>query len=517
MKHTRHTRLSRTLRLSSITLAIAALSACAVVSGKHEPLAQVNNDVLNLPNASGQTLAQWPHEGWWRAYNDTTLNRLIEQALAEGPSLHVLAQRAKTAQSNADAVRKSHYPAGQIKATWTGQKFFDANVDAYQQNLQGYLQQMGMSGGIPDQGMEQTDISAGLSWDLDLWGKNRAAYNAALGQSRAQALEYEAARQGVITQIVGLHANIAALQSRQAILRQMIALQNTLKQRWLERERAGLQPVQQSVQTDIMIAQLEQLAAGLSAQHEVLRAQLAALIGATPQQLPAIGTTGTAGTSTTWNVLPLPNNLSINILGSRPDIAAAREYIHAASEQVASVRAEFYPDINLSVFAGLQIIGLNDILRFSGKNMGVRPAITLPLFSSVQLNAKLRIQQAQLDTAIAQYNKTVYEAISDTAQQLAQHRQSQTQVSQQARIVKNQQKLAELARQRYQVGMSPQMEMLGLQAAALSAQDALYANYAARRLQEARLANSLGIGFSDALAANVSHAPDAAATNTDTE
>ena len=123
-------------------------------------------------------------------------------------------------------------------------------------------------------------------------------------------------------------------------------------------------------------------------------------------------------------------------------------------------------------------------------------AITLPLFSSVQLNAKLRIQQAQLDTAIAQYNKTVFEAISDAAQQLAQHRQTQAQVSQQARIVKNQQKLADLARQRYQAGMTPQMETLGLQAAALSAQDALYANYAARRLQEARLANSLGIEFS---------------------
>ena len=93
----------------------------------------------------------------------------------------------------------------------------------------------------------------------------------------------------------------------------------------------------------------------------------------------------------------------------------------------------------------------------------------------------------------------MFEGVSDAAQQLAQHRQTQAQVSQQARIVKDQQKLAELARQRYQVGMSPQMETLGLQAAALSAQDALYANYAARRLQEARLANSLGIGFSDAV------------------
>ena len=489
----KHTRLSRTLRLSSMALAIAALSACAVVTGKYEPMSQVNNDTLNLPEASGQTLAQWPHEGWWRAYNDATLNALVEQALADGPSLKVLAQRAQIAKTNADAVRKSHYPAGQIKATWTGQKFFDANIAAYQDSLVALLQSKGMYGDVPDQGMKQTDISAGFSWDLDLWGKNRAAYNAALGQSRAQALEYEAARQGVVTQIVGLHANISALKSRQAILRQMIALQTTLKQRWLEREHAGLQPVQNSVQTDIMIAQLEQLSAGLNAQHEVLRAQLAALVGVTPQQLPPISATGT------WATLRLPNELTTNILGSRPDIAAAREYISAASEQVKSVRAEFYPDVNLSLFTGLQIIGLDDILRFSGKNMGVKPAITLPLFSSVQLNAKLRIQQAQLDAAVTQYNKTVYEAISDAAQQLAQHRQTHTQVNQQSRIVKDQQKLAELARQRYQVGMSPQMETLGLQAAALSAQDALYANYAARRLQEARLANSLGIGFSDAL------------------
>ena len=92
---------SRILRLSSIVLAISVLSACAVVTGKYEPIAQVNNDVLNLPDTSGQTLAQWPHEGWWRAYNDATLNNLIEQALADGPSLKVLAQRAKTAQSKA--------------------------------------------------------------------------------------------------------------------------------------------------------------------------------------------------------------------------------------------------------------------------------------------------------------------------------------------------------------------------------------------------------------------------------
>lgn len=166
---------------------------------------------------------------------------------------------------NADAVRKSHYPAGKLTQHGRGDLSM-AKIDAYTQSLKDLLGTDHRN--LDDQNMRQTDISAGLSWDLDLWGKNRAAYRAAMGQSRAQALEYEAARQGVITQIVGLHANISALQSRRAILQQMIALQ-ALKQRWLELENAGLQPVQNSVQTDIAIAQLEQLSAGLNAQNEV--------------------------------------------------------------------------------------------------------------------------------------------------------------------------------------------------------------------------------------------------------
>ena len=82
---------SRSLRLSGVAIAISVLSACAVVTGTHEPIAQVDNDILSLPNAAGQTLAQWPHEGWWRRYNDPTLNQLVDKALADGPSLQVLA------------------------------------------------------------------------------------------------------------------------------------------------------------------------------------------------------------------------------------------------------------------------------------------------------------------------------------------------------------------------------------------------------------------------------------------
>ena len=485
---------SKAFRIGMLSLTVSTLCACAVVTGKHETLAQVDNARLNLPEVSGRTLAQWPQQGWWTQYNSPTLNALIEQAMRDGPSLKVLATRIDASQNAADAVRKLSYPMGQVKVDWTGQEFFNTRINGATPQSQAALSSRDIPTNPSDQFIALTNISAGISWDLDLWGHNRALYGAALGLSRAQTLEYEAARQGVIANIVGLHAQIMAFTERANIVDKQIATQTTLRQRWLEREQAGLQPTQNSVQVDMTLAQLAQLKQSLMAQKAVARAQLAALIGQTPEQLTEFLP------EQTWQTLNLPQNIPVQILGTRPDIAAAREYIVASTEQVNAVKAEFYPNINIGLSTALQLLNLQDILDFRGQNAAVKPAISLPIFNTIQLNAKLRQQQAQLDNTIAQYNQTVFQAVSDAHQQLAQYRQAQAYLTAQARIVKDSQTLTDLSAQRYRAGMSPQMESLMYQAATLREQDALVMGYAMRRAQEARLASSLGTEFSDLIA-----------------
>ena len=121
------------------------------------------------------------------------------------------------------------------------------------------------------------------------------------------------------------------------------------------------------------------------------------------------------------------------------------------------------------------------------------PAITLPIFAGAGLNAKLRNEQAQLDSAIANYNKTVYKAISETFEQLANHRNSMVQVAQQARVLQSNNRLAQLAQERFAQGITPQMELLIARSSALREQDNLLAQIAARRVQEAKLAVNLGV------------------------
>ena len=209
---------SKAFRIGVLSLTVSTLCACAVVTGKHETLAQVDNARLNLPEVSGRTLAQWPQQGWWTQYNSPTLNALIEQAMRDGPSLKVLATRIDASQNAADAVRKLSYPMGQVKVDWTGQEFFNTRIDGATPQSQAELSSRGIPTNPSDQFIALTNISAGISWDLDLWGHNRALYGAALGLSRAQTLEYEAARQGVIANIVGLHAQIMAFTERANIV-----------------------------------------------------------------------------------------------------------------------------------------------------------------------------------------------------------------------------------------------------------------------------------------------------------
>ena len=454
---------------------LAALGAgCASVTGHHEPLAQVTLSDVKLPEASAQARANWPKNGWWRQYHDEQLNALIEQAFADSPNLQVLASRVESARVTADGVKKLSYPSGGIRLAPTAQ--------TYSEN---YIYPASLWDGWKDSGL----ASAAISWDLDLWGRHRMQYRAALGQAAAAELEYEAARQAIAANIVGLHGQLSALDVRLGLLNEQIKLQNTNKQRWTERERAGLQPVQTSIQVDGVIAQLEQLRGTFIAQRDMSTAQLAALIGKTPAQMPRI----TAPNR--WIALNLPNELPANILGARPDIAAAQHYIVAATENVKAVRTEFYPNINLNVSAGFQAIGLDKLFKAGSSFQSVEPAITLPIFSGAGLNAKLRSQQAVLDAAVAQYNQTVYQAVADAGQQLANHRNSSVQITQQQRLLGNTERLAGLVQSRYAQGISAQMDSLVSQVNLLSARDALVADYAVRRAQEAKLAVSLGTGF----------------------
>ena len=126
-----------------------------------------------------------------------------------------------------------------------------------------------------------------------------------------------------------------------------------------------------------------------------------------------------------------------------------------------SAKAQFYPNINLTAFIGLQSIGLDQLVKSGAEQWGVGPAIRLPIFDSGRLRANLRGKTADVDAAIESYNGAVLDAVHDAADQISSLRSIGRQQVEQAGA---QQAAAEsaydLATQRYKAGLSTYLTVL---------------------------------------------------------
>ena len=130
--------------------------------------------------------------------------------------------------------------------------------------------------------------------------------------------------------------------------------------------------------------------------------------------------------------VPVPGVVPADLLGRRADIVAARWRVEAATHDVASARAQFYPNVNLVAFVGLSSIGFNRFFEPGSEQWGFGPAISLPIFESGRLRANLSGKSADLDVAIESYNGNVIDAVHDVADQITSARSIERQQRQQA-------------------------------------------------------------------------------------
>ena len=193
----------------------------------------------------------------------------------------------------------------------------------------------------------------------------------------------------------------------------------------------------------------------------------------------------------------VPQALGLDLLGRRPDIVAARWRVEAACQDIARARADFYPDISLSAFVGLNAIGLDQLLQGSSRQMGVTPALRLPIFEGTRLRAQLRGREAERDTAIAQYNGAVLDAVKEAGDAIASVQSLGRQQALQSESAAKAEQAYDFALQRYRAGLSNQITMLNAESQVIT-QRRLGVDLQARQLDtRIALMKALGGGWSD--------------------
>jgi len=465
----RHARLKATL----LAVVVLCLSACA---HQNEVAPQATlRDAASVGLPAGQTQTTSLSGTWWREFGDEQLNQLIQDALASNPSLKVVQARLARAQASAEVTDAAHGPQVGVGVDATRQ-LFSAN-GMYPPPLAGAMYNTG------------TAQFTG-SYELDFFGKNRAALDAALGQTRAAQADADAARMLLASNVARTYFSLVRLNEQLAIAQRQQAQRTQMLRLVQERVNAGLDTQFELRQSEAALPESKLQIEGLKEQKALTQHALAALV-AMPNRAIALDGRALAAINAIATVSLLPSDL----LGRRADIVAARWRVEAATQDIGQARAQFYPSVNLMAFAGFSSIGLDRLLDAGSQQWGVGPALHLPLFDGGRLRANLRGKVADLDASIESYNATVLDAVRDVADQLASQQSVRQQQADQRGALALAQNAYDIALQRFDAGLVNYLVVLNAETAVLN-QRRQGTDLAARALDvQVSLMRALGGGY----------------------
>jgi NodT family efflux transporter outer membrane factor (OMF) lipoprotein len=387
----------RVLSASTFALAVASaavlmLAGCASMGNQTPPVAARTADSLGLASTQQTTAVD---AQWWHQFGDAQLDGLVAKALADSPNLGAAAARVARAQAVVDSARGAELPHVD----------FDASVKRELLSRNGLFPPP-YGGSV----FNQSNATFGLKWDADLFGRQKADIEAALGSARAAKADADVAAQQLATQVVRTYFSLARLESQRVVAQRTYDQRKQMLSLISQRVSAGLDTVVEQKQGEgalpDTLAQIE----SLDEQIALTRHMLAALTAQPMESLAAL-----APTLDQLRVSPQPPVLGADLIARRPDIAAALARVEAAEQQVKSQRTQFYPDINFSAGIGLDSISLEHFLELPSKAWSFGPALHLPIFEGGQLRAQLKGKGADRDAAIQAYNQQVIDAVREAA------------------------------------------------------------------------------------------------------
>jgi multidrug efflux system outer membrane protein len=381
---------------------------------------------------------------WWEVFQDPQLQELVRVALAQNYDLRDAAARVEQARARLGVTESYQLP----NAGASG------NVDSARLSRNGATP-------LPPAIMPNQNRTFGtatlnlLSFEIDLWGRLRRATEAA----RAAVLAAEEVRKVVVvtlvSQVASAYFNLQELDEELDIARRTLAVrENSL--RLIESRRAG------GVSTRLDVRQAQQLVyaaqeaiPALERQREVIENQLSVLLARNPGEL------AHGGRIEEQKVPPaVPPGLPSSLLERRPDILAAEQNLIAANAQIGIARAAYFPQLSVTGLLGGQSTQLSDLLAGPSSVWNVIPQVTQPIFTAGRIHSQVALANAQQQSALAEYQKTIQVAFAEVSNALIARQRLRESREKQVLLVEAIQDRTRLAYLRYHGGVDTLLNAL---------------------------------------------------------
>src|SRR5205814_4524225 len=248
--------------------------------------------------------------------------------------------------------------------------------------------------------------------------------------------------------VAGVYVQLARSHDQLDLARRELADREAVQRLTSERVRAGLDSKLELKQVETSVPAARVRVAQVEEQIALARSQLAALLGKGPDRGLAIERPSLRAAR-----VALPSRVPADLLGRRPDVVASRRRAEAAARDIASAKAQFYPDVNLSALIGAQSVTLSKLLEPGSAIPSFGAAIRLPILDGGRLRGSLAARDADYDVAVEQYNQTLADALREVVDQLTSLRSVEVQRGEVDSAVAAAEEAYSLAVTRYKAGI----------------------------------------------------------------
>ncbi|MBS7597760.1 efflux transporter outer membrane subunit [Pseudomonas sp. RC2C2] len=473
-----------------IIRALNALSACAfslTLSGcigtwgiaPQSKTLQANTLTTDAAIREAALDAHWPDQQWWRAYGDPQLDRWIALAVQDSPTLAMAVARVREAKAMAGVVESAEKLQVNGQSTlkrhnWPQDQFYGP-------------------GALSGANTWDNNASLGLSYALDLWGRERNASEQAVDMAHMSVAQARQARLELQNNIVKAYIQLSLHFAQRDIVKAELEQQEQILALAERRLAGGIGTHFEVSQAQTPLPETHRQLDALNEEIALARNQLAALAGKGPGegaqlQRPRLAL-GTA--------LKLPSALPAELVGQRPDVVASRWQVAAQARGIDVAHAGFFPNVDLVAGLGFMATGGGPLEFLTGRkfNYNVGPAISLPVFDGGRLRSQLGVAAAGYDIAVARYNQTVVEALKGVSDQLIRRESMHEQQHFAAESVASAQKTYDIAMIAFQRGLTDYLNVLNAQTMLFRQQQIQQQVQAARLSAHAELVTALGGGL----------------------
>ncbi|HEU4651858.1 MAG TPA: efflux transporter outer membrane subunit, partial [Croceibacterium sp.] len=397
-----------------------------------------------------------PHV-WWNAFDDPTLNALVDEALANNRDLRIASARVDEAAAIVSGTQAQGLP--QVGYS-----------------VQGSRQRTSDAGSSPFVGDVRSSLGGALlaSWEIDLWGRIARETEAA----RANLLATDEARRGVVLTLISSvivgYLNLLDLDERLRISEETVEGRRQYVELFEKRLRGGVisdfEMAQVRAEYETTLATLPELRRQIALQEDAL----SVLLGRNPGSIERPATLDTIAAPA------VPGGLPSELLTRRPDILQAEQVLVASNASIGAVRARYFPRISLTSLLGLASTALGGLFEGASRTWQFAGEIAGPIYTGGGLEAATAQALARREQALAAYERTIQDAFRDTDDALVSLQTADESQEIQRRRVDSLALGVRLARDRYENGYSSTLDLLDTERGLLSAQLALTAARADR-------------------------------------